>query len=285
MDKFALLKFYALLKREVLEHRNIFIGAPVVVALLLLVAAIWVATQLVDQSQLAEGLRFVSVLFDRLSPFDMAPFIMLLAIPFYLTLYVCSVIYLINTLYQDRKEMSVLFWQSMPVSNLQTVLSKIVAIVFVAPIFYVLIIFAMYLVAMVWLTILGLSNDVDLVGIGHLFLAAIASLVLIYISAIVTALWLLPSVGWLLLFSAFAKKTPLLWAAGVFILVGFLEDFIFGTQFLANWVASRTSDPNQYLIFEFQSVFERVFNYDTLFGIVVGSILIAGAVFMRRFTD
>jgi hypothetical protein len=49
MDKFALLKFYALLKREVLEHRNIFIGAPVVVALLLLVAATWVATQL-DQS-------------------------------------------------------------------------------------------------------------------------------------------------------------------------------------------------------------------------------------------
>ena len=284
MDKFAVFQFYGLVKREVLEHRNLFIGAPAVVALLLLVATTWVATQ-IDQSQLAEGLRYLSMLFDGLSPFDMAPFFMLLGIPFYLTLYVCSVIYLINTLYQDRKEMSILFWQSMPVSNLQTVLSKIVAIVMVAPIFYVLILFAMYLVAMVWLTILGISNDVDLVGIGWMFLAAVASLVLIYISAVVTSLWLLPSIGWLLLFSAFAKKTPLLWAAGVFILVGFLEDFVFGTQYLAEWVASRTSDPNQYLIFEFQSVFERVFNYDTLFGIVVGSILIAGAVFMRRFTD
>jgi ABC-2 type transport system permease protein len=199
MGKFAVLQFYALLKREVLEHQNIFIGAPVVVALLLLVATTWVAMQ-IDQSQLAEGLRFVSVLLDGLSPLDMAPFVMLLAIPFYLTLYVCSVIYLINTLYQDRKEMSVLFWQSMPVSNFQTVLSKIVAIVLVAPIFYVLIIFAMYLIAMVWLTILGISSDVDLVGTGYLFLAAIASLVLIYISAVVTGLWLLPSVGWLLLF-------------------------------------------------------------------------------------
>ncbi len=284
MDKFAVLQFYGLLKREVLEHKNLFIGAPTVVALLILVATTWVATQ-IDQNQLAEGLRYVSILFDGLSPFDMAPFFMLVAIPFYLTLYVCSVIYLINTLYQDRKEMSILFWQSMPVSNFQTVLSKIVAIVLVAPIFYVLIIFAMYLIAMVWLTILGISNDVDLVGIGWMFLAAIASLVLIYISAFVTSLWLLPSIGWLLLFSAFAKKTPLLWAGGVFILVGFLEDFVFGTQYLANWVASRTSDPNQYLIFEFQSVFERIFNYDTLFGIVVGSILIAGAVFMRRFTD
>lgn len=284
MDKFTVLQFYGLIKREVLEHRNLFIGAPAVLALLILVATTWVATQ-IDQDQLVEGLRFVSVLFDGLSPFDMAVWIIPLAIPFYLTLYVCSVIYLINTLYQDRKEMSVLFWQSMPVSNLQTVLSKIVAIVIVAPIFYVLVIFAMYLIGMVWLTILGASNDVDLVGIGWLFLAAIASLVLIYISAIATSLWLLPSIGWLLLFSAFAKKTPLLWAGGVFILVGFLEDFIFGTQYLANWVASRTSDPNQYLILELQNVPERIFNYDTLFGIVVGSILIGGAVFMRRFTD
>ncbi len=284
MDKFALLQFYGLLKREVLEHRNIFIGAPAVVALLILVAAIWGATQ-VDQDQLVEWLSFLSVLFDGLSPFDMAPWIIPFAIPFYLMLYVCSVIYLINTLYQDRKEMSILFWQSMPVSNLQTVLSKIVAIVFVAPIFYVLILFAMYLIAMVWLTLLGLSYDVPLVGIGYMFLAAITSLVLIYISALVTSLWLLPSIGWLLLFSAFAKKTPLLWAGGVFILVGFFEDFLFGTQYLADWVASRTSDPNQYLILEFQSIFERVFNYDTFFGVVLGSILITGAVFMRRFTD
>jgi len=284
MDKFAVIQFYGLVRREVLEHKNLFIGAPAVVALLILVAATWVATQ-IDESQLVEALQYVSVLFDGLSPFDMAPFFMLLGVPFYLTLYICSVIYLINTLYQDRKEMSVLFWQSMPVSNLKTVLSKIVAIVAVAPIFYVLIIFAMYLVAMVWLTILGLSNDVDLVGIGWMFLAAIASLVLIYLSAFVTSLWLLPSIGWLLLFSAFAKKTPLLWAGGVFILVGFLEDFIFGTQFLADWIASRTSNPNQYLIFEFQNVFERIFNYDTLFGILVGAILITGAVFMRRFTD
>lgn len=284
MDKFAVLQFYGLLKREVLEHQNLFIGAPAVVASLLLVACTWVATQ-VDQSQLAELLRYVPVMSDGLSIFELAPFFMLLAIPFILTLYICSVIYLTNTLYQDRKEMSVLFWQSMPVSNLKTVLSKVFVIVFVVPGFYVLIIFATYLITMAWLTILGINNDVDLVGIGYMFLAAIASLVLIYISIIVTSLWLLPSIGWLLLFSAFAKKTPLLWAGSALILVGFLEDFIFGTQFLANWIASRTSNLSQYLIFDFQSVFDRVFNYDTLFGVFVGGILITGAVFMRRFTD
>lgn len=284
MDKFRFLQFHGLLRREVLEHRNLFIGAPAVVALLILVATAWAFAQL-EQEQIAELLGFVSMLFDGLSPMEIAPFFMVMAIPFFLTLYICSVIYLINTLYQDRKDSSVLFWQSMPVSNLETVVSKLVTIIVVAPIFYVLTIFGMYLIAMVWLTVLGLSHGVDLVGIGWMFLAAIGSLLLVYLSAIVTSLWLLPTMGWLLLFSAFARKTPLLWAGGVFILVGFLEDFVFGTQYLANWVESRTANPNQYLITDFTSVGERIFNYDTLFGILVGSILIAGAVFMRRFTD
>jgi len=284
MDKFSFFRFVALLQREVLEHRNLFIGAPLVLALLMLVSAIWVATQ-IDAAELAEGLQFISVLFNGLSPFDMAPFFMLAAVPFLLMLYVCSLIYLLSALYQDRKDMSVFFWQSMPVSNMQTILSKLVTIILVAPIFYVLVIFATYLFAMICITIMGISFDVDLVGIGWMFLAAVASLVLLYLSAVVSGLWLLPLMGWLLLFSAFAKKTPLLWAAGMFILLGFLEDFIFGTQYFANWVESRTANPNQYLIMEFSSIFQSVFNYETLFGILVGSILITGAVYMRRFVD
>ncbi len=284
MDKFALLRFYGLIKREVLEHRNLFIGSPAVVALLILVASAWLAMGL-PQSEIAPGLEYLSLLFDGLSPFDMAPFFMLLAIPFFITLYICSLLYLVNTLYQDRKEMSVLFWQSMPVSNLQTVLSKLVTIVAIVPIFYILIMSVLYLLAMICLIVLGITNDVDLIGIGWMFLGALASLLLIYISAFITSLWLFPTMGWLLLFSAFARKTPLLWAGGVFILAGFLEDFVFGTQYLVNWVESRVANPNQYLIFDFQNVFEKLFNYDMVFGIVVGSILITGAVFMRRFTD
>jgi len=140
-------------------------------------------------------------------------------------------------------------------------------------------------VGMVWLSILGMANDVDVAGIGWMFLAAITSLVLVYCSALSATLWLFPTVGWILLFSAFAKKTPLLWAIGVFILVGFLEGFIFGTQYLGNWVESRAVNMNQYLIMSFDDIFARLFNYDMLFGIFMGSILMAGAVMMRRFTD
>lgn len=284
MDKFAINQFYALVKREFLEHRNLFVGAPAVLAMLLLGVCILIASQL-DHAQIATGLEFLVRLFDGLSPFDMASYFMILAIPFMMTLYVCCLIYLVNTLYQDRKELSVLFWQSMPVSNLKTVLSKVVTVVIIAPLFYIAIIFGLYLIGMIWLTILGVVNGIDLVGIGWMFLAAILSLVLIYLSSVIASLWLFPTVGWLMLFSAFARKTPLLWAIGVFILVGILEDFIFGTQYLGNWVESRGANPAQYLIFNFQSVSDKLFNYDMFFGLAVGSILVAGAVYMRRFTD
>ena len=180
--------------------------------------------------------------------------------------------------------MSVFFWQSMPVSNVKTVLSKVVTIAIVAPVFYVAVLFVVYVIALLSLTLFGIILDVQVAGLGYLFLGAVASLALVYLSAFVTSLWLLPSVGWLLLFSAFAKRTPILWAAGVFILIGFLEDFIFGSQYLANWVESR-GNPSHYIIYHFSDVADRLFSYDMLFGVLVGSILLVGAICMRRFID
>lgn len=276
-------QFVALLKREVIENRNLFISTPALLAIIFFLFSIWIVS-FVPSAEIATGIEYLSVLFEGLSPLEMAPVFLMPAVPFIITLYICAIIYLVNSLYQDRKDASVLFWQSMPISNLQTVLSKVVTIAAVAPVFYVAVLFVFYLLAVALLAVLGLAYDVQVAGLGYMFMASVVSLVLIYLSAITTALWLLPSIGWLLLFSAFARKTPVLWALGVFILLGFLEDFVFGSQYLANWVESR-SNPQQYLFFEFSDVLERLFSYDMLFGIVVGAILIAGAISMRRFID
>ncbi|MCG8413968.1 MAG: hypothetical protein MI746_07095 [Pseudomonadales bacterium] len=283
MNKLALNQFIALLYREVLENRNLFIGAPAVLALLLFVFAAWFVS-LTPGWELATGIEYLSVIFEGLSPTEMAPILMIPAIPFMMMLFFCGLIYLLNALYQDRKDMSVFFWQSMPVSNVKTVLSKVVTIAIVAPVFYVAVLFVVYVIALLSLTLFGIILDVQVAGLGYLFLGAVASLALVYLSAFVTSLWLLPSVGWLLLFSAFAKRTPILWAAGVFILIGFLEDFIFGSQYLANWVESR-GNPSHYIIYHFSDVADRLFSYDMLFGVLVGSILLVGAICMRRFID
>lgn len=283
MFNFRIMQFYALLKREVLEHMTMFLFAPLVLAAVILLAVIWVMNLLTDDD-LAVIIEYAATLFNGLSPTEMAPIFMLLAIPFLVVLLVCTLAFLLNTLFQDRKDASVLFWQSMPVSNLQTVLSKIVAIVAIAPALYMGVLLSLYLILVVWLSLLGASYDVEIAGLGYMFMAAAVSLMLVYLSAIVAGLWLLPTLGWLLLFSSYATRAPAMWALGVFFALLFLEDFIFGSQFLVNWIESR-SNPAQYVIFSFSDIFDRLFNYDMLFGVLVGSILISGAVVMRRYTD
>lgn len=283
MDKFHLMQFYTLLKREVLENKNLFIMAPAVIAGLILLISAWILSRLSDDLVMV-GIEYLGVLFDGLSPFEMAPIFMILTLPFILVFYSCAIIYLMNSLYQDRRELSIFFWQSMPVSNLLTVLSKIVAIGLVAPLFYIAWSLLIYVVSVLTLSIMGMSYDIEVSGLGYMFMASAMSLIYIYMSAFVTTLWMLPTIGWVMLFSAFARRTPLMWAIGVFILVGILEDVVFGSQFLGNWVQSRSS-PAQYIVVSFQDMLNTLFSYDMLFGICVGSILVAGAVYMRRFAD
>lgn len=283
MNKFALIQFQALLKREVLEHRNLFIWAPIILGLSILVINFLIIESLTE-ADLAAFLENLARFFAGGSPVQMAPVFVFPTLPFLGILYICAILYLTNTLYQDRRETSILFWQSMPVSNFKTVMSKLAAIVVIAPIFYAAVIFALYVVAILWLVISGLSRDIDVAGLGYMILSASLSLPIVYLFAVTSALWLLPFIGWLLLFSAFAGRTPILWAIGSLALILFLEGFIFDTRFLSNWIESR-ADIDNFLIVDYQGIFDRLFSYDMAIGIVVGSILIGGAVYMRRFVD
>lgn len=131
--------------------------------------------------------------------------------------------YCLGSLYDERKDRSVLFWKSLPVSDAQTVLSKVASATLVAPILAVaagvLTMFGFMLVVSIFIAVHG-GNPFRLLWgagdplsvIGHL-VAAIP----------LYALWALPTVGWLMLCSAWAKSKPFLWAimiplfAGIFV--------------------------------------------------------------------
>jgi ABC-2 type transport system permease protein len=254
-----------------------------VLALVLFVVTFLVASQL-GSEQIELTLGFLNQWFSGQSPIETAPIISLLAFPFVITFFFCSVIYLLNSLYQDRRDMSILFWQSMPVSNLQTVLSKIVTVMVVSPALMVACMLVMYFFIIASLAFLGLRYDMEVAGFGYLLAATGVHLIILYLFIASSVLWLLPLVGWLLLFSAFARKAPTLWAIGVYFLLGFLEEFIFGSQFLSNWAQTRF-DPDNFIILEFIGLSDRLFSYDMFIGLVVGALLIGGAVYMRRFVD
>src|SRR5690606_11488023 len=142
--------------------------------------------------------------------------------------------YCLGALYDERKDRSVLFWKSLPLSDSSTVLSKVVSAVVVAPLLATIAaILTMFgFLALISLVVLFYGgNPVSLLW-GP---ASPALISLQYIAAIpLYALWAMPTIGWLLLCSSWARSKPYLWAimiplfAGIFVawleFLGVFED-------------------------------------------------------------
>jgi|TARA_B110000483_G_C18202400_1_gene545841 ABC-2 type transport system permease protein len=283
MSRFSFFQFFALLKKEFWENRILMIGTPAVLAIVIFVVNFLLASQL-SEEQLSSVIGYFNRWFDGENPFYTAPIITLLCLPFVVTYFFCSVIYLLNALYSDRKDMSILFWQSMPISNLQTVMSKIVTVVIVSPIFTVAAIAVLYGLTIGYLTVIGYGLSAQLSGLFYMFVAVAVNLSMVYFFLATSVFWLFPLVGWLLLFSAFARRAPILLAIGVYFLLGFLEGFIFNTRFLSNWAQTRF-DPDNFIIVDYSGILDRLFSYDMFIGLVVGALLISGSVYMRRYAE
>jgi ABC-2 type transport system permease protein len=117
----------------------------------------------------------------------------------------------------------VLFWKSLPLSDRETVLSKVASALLVAPLIAVAAALATmvgFLVVVSGAVLLHGGNPFTLVwGPGSPLKVAgqMVAMIPVY------ALWALPTAGWLLLCSAWAKSKPFLWAlmiplfAGIFV--------------------------------------------------------------------
>lgn len=135
--------------------------------------------------------------------------------PLFLVMAGVMFFYCLGALYDERRDRSILFWKSLPVSDATTVLSKAITALCVAPIIAgVLAVVASLLL----LTIgaIGLSfSGVHLIGAlltqPDLYLQPLRLLALLPVYVV----WALPTVGWLLLVSSWAKTKPFLWAVGV----------------------------------------------------------------------
>jgi ABC-2 type transport system permease protein len=120
--------------------------------------------------------------------------------------------YCLGALYDDRRDRSVLFWKSLPISDRDTVLSKAVTATLTAPIIAIVAAVLTMLAFLVVLSVFVLAhggNPFTLV-LGPASPLKVAFNVLMWIP--VYAVWALPAVGWLMLCSAWARTKPFLWA-------------------------------------------------------------------------
>ncbi len=224
-------KFKLLLKREFWEHKGGFLWAPLIaggISLVLTLMAIIVGVVAANRAADAGTLELDGVnvsgldlaqLTQRMSPQDMAEFaeginfslILGSGWPFVVLAFVVF-FYCLGALYDERKDRSVLFWKSLPLSDTQTVLSKVASAVVVAPVLAVAASIATMFVFMAMISIVVLlhgGNPWTLIWGPASPLQIIAG----HVAWIpVYALWAMPTVGWLLLCSVWARSKPFLWA-------------------------------------------------------------------------
>ena len=156
-----------------------------------------------------------------------------------LTGIVVSVFYCLDALHGERRDRSILFWKSLPVSDLTTVLAKASIPLVILP----LLTFAIT-VAMQWLMLL-ISSVVLLVSgqsVATLWTELSflrRSWLLLYHLLTVHALWSAPIYCWLLLVSGWARRATFLWAALPLVAIAGVEQIAFHTWHFAALVGSR----------------------------------------------
>ncbi|MBN8921663.1 MAG: hypothetical protein BGP10_15630 [Rhodanobacter sp. 68-29] len=222
--------FYWLVKREFWEHRGGFLWAPVItggVFLLLNLMGIIAGEAMGNFNAHTNFIGNNMGLLDRaLTDNDAATIgmgldFMMLSTSMFISIVLGFVVffYFLGTLYDDRRDRSLLFWKSLPLSDTATVLSKVVAGTILAPVIAVicgvLTGIGMLLLFAITLSFHGV-NLWHLLSYAHPFrvTANLVGTIPLYAS------WALPSVGWLLLCSAWARSKPFLWAAVLPVAVG-----------------------------------------------------------------
>jgi ABC-2 type transport system permease protein len=141
------------------------------------------------------------------------------AAPLFMVLPVVVFFYCLAALYDDRRDRSILFWKSLPVSDRMTVLSKVITAVCVAPVITIAIGTAVSLLMLLVGAAVSAYNGVNLFG--ALFTSPNLYLAPLYLVGLVPVyiMWAIPTVGWLLMVSSWARSKVFLWAVGTPLIV------------------------------------------------------------------
>jgi ABC-2 type transport system permease protein len=222
--------------RASLKSRSIYI-APLAVAALILVGFLISTIHPPDKMHAALAANPMQQHQLIQQPYNFAELLIML------TTFIVAVFYCLDALYGERRDRSVLFWKSLPVSDLTTVLSKASIPLVVLPLvtFAIIVVTQGIMLLLSTVVLLGSGRSVEMLWT-HLPLWRM-SLGLLYHLVAIHALWYAPIFGWLLLVSAWARRAPFLWAALPLLAIGIVEKIAFNTSHFAAMLGHRMSGP------------------------------------------
>jgi ABC-2 type transport system permease protein len=222
---------YWSVRRELWENRSIYI-AP------LAAAAVFLVGFLISMVHLPQSVH-LSILDPAhqraaiVTPYDMVAGLLMF------TWMIVGAFYCLGALHGERRDRSILFWKSLPVSDLTTVLAKASIPFVVLPVLTFVITVVTQFIMLLLSTAVWSASGLNVATLWTQLSFPQMSLMLLYHLVTVHTLWYAPFYGWLLLVSAWARRAPFLWAALPPLAIGFGEKIAFNTSHFATFLLHR----------------------------------------------
>ena len=210
------------IRRELWENRAIYI-APLAVAAFIILGFFYSTVRMPAGLLITSTVNNNGVVtqsshgIDPILPYTIAAGLLMA------TTFLVGIFYCLDALYGERRDRSILFWKSLPVSDLTTVLSKATIPLVLLPLLtWAITVVTQSLMLLINVTVFH-ARGIDTGPLHSGLPLTQNSLMLLYHLVAIHALWYAPIWCWFLLVSAWARRTPLLWATLPPLALGVLE--------------------------------------------------------------
>ena len=229
---------YWSIRRELWENRSIYV-APLAVAALALIGFVIGLVRLPNKMRMAAALAPIERHHALGEPYSFVAYLVMG------TTFVVAVVYCLDAFQGERRDRSVLFWKSLPVSDTTTVLAKASVPIVILPLLCVAVAFVTHFIMLVLSSVALLASGMSpVLPWTELSFARMSGLLLYHMIA-VHALWYAPIYGWLLLVSAAARRAAFLWALVPPLAIGLVERIAFNTSHFAAMLQSRLAGGSE----------------------------------------
>jgi ABC-2 type transport system permease protein len=282
--------FYWSVRRELWENRSIYL-APLIAAGVVLFGFAMTSFRLPELRRNALALESTRQRAAIEMPYDAAAMMIMF------TVFIVGIVYCLDALYGERRDRSILFWKSLPVSDLTAVLSKAIVPLAILPLLTLVIVLTTQSIMLLLSTAALLPSG--LAGTTWQLLPwRRLSLILLY-GLVTSSLWEAPIFAWLLLVSSWARRATFLWAVLPWLAVSAIEKLAFDTTFFLRMLIRRLTGgfDEGFVVVHYSKdvhvpVVDRLTQFDPLkfltspglwIGLVVAAAFLTAAVRLRRY--
>ena len=223
---------YWSIRREFWENSSLYL-APLTIAGVFLVGFLVSMVHLPGKVRSVEGLDPMQYREAIAMPYDFAAGLMML------TSIIVGVFYCLDALHGERRDRSILFWKSLPVSDLITVLAKASIPLLILPLFTFAIGITMHWIMLLVSSVVLLGSGLSVTTLWAQVSFYQMSFLMLYHMLTAHALWPAPVYCWLLLVSGWARRATVLWAALPVVAIAGVEGILFRTTHFAALVGCR----------------------------------------------